>query len=418
MITKVARHNAPSVPAADSTPRFLRRMTWFWTLVLYVLIVFNLPGLVARLPGWPGIASLVALIVFCACYHLLYLRDDNWWPMPPRRAVVYFSVQITALAVLLAFAPGFTGLGYALLAHICSLLPRRQWFAPLAALIGVMAWTNGALGEALRGNWGPLGVFLFVMVVFIGIFATFSVLAQQRHQLVQLVQELHRTKIALEAQATQAEELAVLRERARLAREMHDSLGHALVTVNVKLEAAQRLYARDPRRGDAELEATRALVRAALADLRRTLADLRAPIAGHPDLYAALRRLVDEIRATTPIAVTLQVPDALPELAPETGEVLWRVAREALTNVQRHAGAASASLTLTAHDDTLLLRVDDDGSGIRPADLGRPGHYGILGMRERVEACGGTLQIGPRPGGGTTVVARLPLAGQLCEVEQ
>jgi signal transduction histidine kinase len=182
----------------------------------------------------------------------------------------------------------------------------------------------------------------------------------------------------------------VLRERARLAREMHDSLGHALVTVNVKLEAAQRLYARDPRRGDAELEATRALVRAALADLRRTLADLRAPIAGYPDLCAALRRLADEIRATTPIAV----------------------------NVQRHAGAASATLRLQTQDDAVLLCVDDDGSGIRPADLGRPGHYGILGMRERVEACGGTLHIGPRPGGGTSVAARLPLAGQPCEVER
>ena len=84
-------------------------------------------------------------------------------------------------------------------------------------------------------------------------------------------------------------------------------------------------------------------------------------------------------------------------------EALWRVAREALANVERHAAAGCAAVTIERTNGSLILRVTDDGSGVAPADLTRPGHYGITGMRERVEALGGTLQIAARPGGGTVV---------------
>ncbi|MEO7911071.1 MAG: sensor histidine kinase, partial [Roseiflexaceae bacterium] len=206
---------------------------------------------------------------------------------------------------------------------------------------------------------------------------------------------------------------AALRERARLAREMHDSLGHALVVVNVKLEAAQRLYAVEAGRGAAELEATRALVRATMTELRRSLADLRAPLPDHHDLPAALARLAAEVRTRTSLEVTYSAtPDlqtASIQLKPEATESLWRVAREALANVERHAAAGCAALTLERQHGALILRVTDDGSGVAPADLARPGHYGIIGMRERVEALGGTLRIATRPEGGTLVEAVVPV---------
>jgi signal transduction histidine kinase len=95
-------------------------------------------------------------------------------------------------------------------------------------------------------------------------------------------------------------------------------------------------------------------------------------------------------------------------LAPEATESLWRVAREALSNVERHAAAGCATLTLERQNGALILRVTDDGSGVTASDLARPGHYGITGMRERVEALGGTLQIANRPEGGTLVEAVVP----------
>jgi signal transduction histidine kinase len=234
------------------------------------------------------------------------------------------------------------------------------------------------------------------------------ILAQQRAQLCELVDELRRAKSDLEASAAQTEELAALRERTRLSREMHDSIGHALVVVNVKLEAAQRLYARESRRGDAELEETRALVRETMAELRRSLADLRAPLPNHANLAAALRCTAAEIEARSTLAVNVQAPEYL-RLPPETSEAFWRVGREALSNVERHAAAASASVQLEQINGKLVLRIIDDGSGIRQADLARSGHYGVMGMRERIVALGGTLQITARHEGGTIVEASVPI---------
>jgi signal transduction histidine kinase len=262
-------------------------------------------------------------------------------------------------------------------------------------------------------SWGDIVSFLFFMVLWIGLAVFISILFYERHQRERLIVDLRKAKEQLEHYAIQAEELAALRERARLAREMHDSLGHALVVVNVKLEAAQRLYAVDATRGDAELEATRMLVRETMAELRRSLTNLRAALLDQQDLPAALQRIAEDIRARSSLEITCSVQPELSsgatKLAPETTEALWRVAREALTNVERHAAAASAALTVERMNGTLILRVVDDGSGVAPADLARAGHYGITGMRERVEALGGTLLVAARPGGGTLVEAHLPV---------
>jgi signal transduction histidine kinase len=220
--------------------------------------------------------------------------------------------------------------------------------------------------------------------------------------------ELRRAHAALAATAEQKQELAVLRERARLARAMHDNLGHALVVMNIKLEAAQLLYDRDPARGDAELEATRTLIRTAMAELRHALADLRAPAAEHDDLPSALQRLAHELQMRTGIAVTCRVAADLPPVPVEAREAIWYVAREALTNVERHAAAASLTLSLEFQRAGWLLRVVDNGAGMSHTDLRRPDHYGVLGMREHMKEIGGRFDIQRGAGGGTVVEAHVP----------
>jgi signal transduction histidine kinase len=193
---------------------------------------------------------------------------------------------------------------------------------------------------------------------------------------------------------------------------MHDNIGHALVVMNVKLEAAQLLYARDPARGDAELEATRGLIRATMADLRRALADLRAPAVETTELSTMFQRLAGELRSRAGIATTCAVAPGASTLAPAAREALWHVAREALANVERHAAASHAEIALDHDNDSWTLRVADDGLGLSDADLHRPDHYGVVGMRERMQAIGGTLSVSRAPGGGTIVEARLPCAGE------
>lgn len=384
-------------------------MNVFWTIVLYLSFLLGVYTFYAnnpeRMRTWSGVVLVVAGITFFVVYHTLYLRVDNWWPMPPRRARIYFPVMTALFGILVFLSPAFSGLGYALIAHVCCLLHWKRWALPLIPVMALIAWSYGVFA----GDLIALVIFGFSMAIVLGVFFAIAVLTHQRWQLAELVRDLGQAKAELERNAAQTEELAALRERTRLARDMHDSIGHALVVVNVKLEAAQRLYRKDTLRGDAELEETRGLVRETMADLRRSLADLRAPLGDSIDLLRALGQIAVEVEKRSPLAIEVHVDPQLPTLPPALAEAVWRIAREAITNVERHAAAASATISLDCHSGTLLLRVADDGSGVRAVDLARPDHFGVIGMRERVEALGGAFQIAPRSGGGTVVEATFPL---------
>jgi signal transduction histidine kinase len=191
---------------------------------------------------------------------------------------------------------------------------------------------------------------------------------------------------------------------------MHDSLGHALVSIAIKLEAVQRLYAVDAERATAEMEETKALVRSTMADLRSSLAGLRLRALEERSFPDALAELCSEMERHSAIAVTCQVDPCTAGLDSGIQEALYRVAQEGLANVSRHARARHAWLTLTAGLGEALLEIADDGIGLAAAPRGPSDRYGILGMRERVAAFGGNLTLGPRLVGGTVLRAHLPLA--------
>lgn len=407
------------IDSDSDLPRWQRRLRIFWRGIVLISFGFGIVGAQqqdsALFSSWRGAAMLLLIGAFLVGYELFERTETQRggdWPIPYRTMLLYLIFQLAITDILLQFNRGFSGPIFALMGQVCSSTPMRRWPIPLLAITALAGAGAGLIEDISAGNWGSVIGFVFFIVVWIGIAVFISMLFRERFQREHLITELRTTRDELAQYALQAEELAALRERTRLAREMHDSLGHALVLVNVKLEAAQRLYAVDASRGAGELEATRALVRATMADLRRSLADLRAPLPDHHDLPAALARLADEVGARTSIEVTcsaaLDLHAAGIQLEPEVTESLWRVAREALSNVERHAAASCAALTLERQNGALILRVTDDGSGIGPADLARPGHYGITGMRERVEALGGTLRIAARPEGGTVVEARVP----------
>jgi signal transduction histidine kinase len=400
-------------------PGWMRRLGIFWRLMVLALFGFGIASALQQDPrlhfSWRGPALLLLIGAFLGVYEL-YERTDARrgvrWPVPYRTVLLYLIAQLAIMSVLVQFGSGFSGPIFALMGQVCSSIPLRKWPIPLLAITALAGSAAGLIEDIGAANWGAVLGFLFFIALWLGVAVLISMLFRERFQGEQLIADLREAKHQLEQYAIQAEELAGLRERARLAREMHDSLGHSLVVVNVKLEAAQRLYALDAGRGDAELEATRALVREAMADLRRSLANLRAPLPDHQDLPAALDRLISELRTRTRLDVTSTAPRELPALAPAATESLWRVAREALSNVERHAAAGSAAVTLEQRNGAVILRVIDDGSGIAQADLARPGHYGITGMRERVEALGGALRVAARPEGGTVVEASVPVRSE------
>jgi signal transduction histidine kinase len=221
---------------------------------------------------------------------------------------------------------------------------------------------------------------------------------------------------AAEAERTR-EETALRRageERLRIARELHDSLTHSISIIKVQAGVAVHLARKRGEEAPEALLAIQEASRDAMRELRVTLEVLRDPRepadSGDVRPESGLDRLdalVGRARAAgLPATVTVDgQPRALP---PEVDRAAYRIAQEALTNVTRHAGHAAASLRVSYGDDSLVVRIDDDGQA-RPDRPPVPG-VGLLGMRERVTALGGHFQAEPRAEGGFTVRAELPLS--------
>jgi signal transduction histidine kinase len=223
-----------------------------------------------------------------------------------------------------------------------------------------------------------------------------------------LIAQLQAAKHELELAQQREAELAVLRERERLARDLHDSLGHALVTLSVQLEAIQRLYRVDPEAASVQVDEMKAMARSSMDALRRAIAGLRTPDLADRALRPALQALCVDLAQRTGLEVSCQIDQAADDLRPATAEALWRITQEALTNVEKHAQARSVDVSVEYKPDAVALRIVDDGVGLAAGADPVPNRFGIRGMRERVEGLGGTLSL---TGGasGTTVEARLPV---------
>lgn len=232
--------------------------------------------------------------------------------------------------------------------------------------------------------------------------------ARQHSQ--QLLSELQEAHAQLQAYTSQAQQLAVAEERNRLAREMHDSLGHRLTVAIVQLEGAQRLIPKEPERSATMIEAMRGQLKQALAELRQTVSALRSPEASaamNGSLETAVSHLAQTFQEATGLAIHLTLPNELPLLPEAHRLAFYRAAQESLTNVQRHAKAQQAWLTIATDKNQITLSVADDGQGFmnEVAD----GRFGLIGLQERAKQLGGTLQLSQAAEGGVKLQLQLPL---------
>jgi signal transduction histidine kinase len=209
---------------------------------------------------------------------------------------------------------------------------------------------------------------------------------------------------------------AVTEERLRLARELHDVVAHAMSVIAVQSGVGAHVADTQPEEAAKALAAIEATSRAALTELRRLLGVLRQDSQPRGDLapvpgLADLDNLLAEV-AKAGLAVRLRVEGAASQLPAGVDLSAYRIVQEALTNVVKHAGPARAQVRIRYGDQDVTVEVTDDGRGVMAlAGDGRLGTgHGLIGMRERVAAFGGDLEVGPQPGGGFRVAARLPLA--------
>jgi len=320
---------------------------------------------------------------------------------------IYLTVQTLLIVVLTFLSPNtFSAviLLFMLSAEAAGNFPWRTamaWVGIFTLLTAGLLFTLGGV-ETLA--FAPIyggGYFFFAA------FADQTRRAEEaRRESRRLLEELQEAHRQLRVYADQVEELAVAKERNRLAREMHDTLGHRLTVAAVQLEAAERLIPSDPARAAQMIGTVREQVRAALGELRQTVAALRTPTEAELPLPRALTRLADDFERATGITVHRSLPETVPALPPAIHVTLYRAAQEALTNVQRHAEAQQVWLTLRVDDGVARLQVRDDGRGL-PSDAEEHG-FGLRGLRERASQLGGELRLESRPGG-TKLSLCLPL---------
>lgn len=205
---------------------------------------------------------------------------------------------------------------------------------------------------------------------------------------------------------------AVMQERERLSRELHDGVAQLVAHLLLRLDTIKELVGADRQReAEAELERLRGVADEIYEDIGESITGLRTNVAER-GLIRTLRDYVDQFEERHQIPVSLRADGSADQLPPLTAFQLFRLIQEALTNVRKHAAAQEATVTLTSNGpDQLRVVVADDGQGFTPGSQssGKARPLGLTSMRERVDALGGTFQVNSQPGSGTKVTATFPI---------
>ena len=345
----------------------------------------------------PPVAALLLVAIAC-----LALAGRRRWP-------------VTVLAVSTAAVAAFSLLGYvngaALVAPILALYAaatqvsvRRAVAATVVTVVVLMVATGA------RNPFGQISGGGFDLVPFLGAAALFAGIA---------VANRRAYAESIRARAEQAAEQAarhrIDEERLRIARELHDVVAHTMATINVQAGVAVHVLPTRPEAAADALQAIKAASKEGLRELRAILNVLRQADDADPTQptpgTAQLETLVDGARRAG-LETTLSVTGTPAPLPAAVDLAAYRIVQESLTNAIRHAGPAQASVWLSYGDDELRIDVADTGRG-KPVGVSEGAGHGLVGMRERAAAVGGSVETGPSPGGGFRVAARLPLHGLL-----
>lgn len=347
-------------------------------------------------PLWAAVSIVLAVAAAGA------LLGARRWPGPT--VAVVSALTLAALLIPPDSGPPFVAVAFAIIGAVAR--GARLW-----AIVSVgLAWTAAVVAAGFQDAagttpasipWHPFRI----AVITLGLVVCFAIGEGIRTRLAS--SEARRRQMAERRHTVEQE------ERARIARELHDVLAHSLSQIAVQSGMGLHLFDREPERAREALTSIRALSATGLDEVRGVLSFLRgdertpaAPLTPQPQL-ADLPALV---AARSGLGLTVTLDDRTGADAPPSAvqTTAYRIAQEALTNVVRHSGASTATVTATREGADLVVRVADDGTGIPAAR--EPGG-GIRGMRERAELAGGLLDIASTPGGGTELIARLPWGG-------
>jgi signal transduction histidine kinase len=277
-------------------------------------------------------------------------------------------------------------------------------YAANATVVATYLISMRMLASDWSNIWSGLPIFLAGQV-FIVVFTQITVDEEKaRLEVERLANELTDANQRLREYSLQVEELTITKERNRLAREIHDGLGHYLTIVYMQIQAAQAVLSKDPQRAIETLDSAQNLTQEALVDVRRSVAALRAAPEDSLPLSERIRMMLKNCD-TLGIQFELKIIGGVRNLSPQTELTLYRAAQEGLNNACKYAKASQIWITLDySNSDRVHLTVQDDGIGAENTE----GGFGLLGLQERVTLLNGELKTTSSTGQGFSLEIAVP----------
>lgn len=326
-----------------------------------------------------------------------------------KRGRVWFHIYLvlqTILTSLLIYGPEFNEYDYfSLLFAILGMQAMRQlstkagtaWILVFLVLMGYKFYR---FEEPIE--WLTRLLLFGSVIVFLASYSLAARRAQEaRRHYQSLMQELQDANRKLEQYSDTLEKLGIVRERQRLARELHDSVTQTIFSMTLTTQSALLLSDRDPLRVRPQLERLDMLAQSAMAEMHTLISELRPEQGVDGGLVSAMQQHINRQHLPEGLSVTLAV-EGQQELPPLEAQGLFRIAQEALNNVVKHSCARKASLHIYL-DEPCWIEIDDDGQGFNTQQAFGGGHVGLAGMRERAEEIGWHLIIQSGPGEGTHI---------------
>jgi signal transduction histidine kinase len=385
------------------------RWARIWDGLFYLTLA--VPTALALAAGGGPVRSRMVTAALAAAFGawywaMLVLRLDRWGRRV--QALVYLGVAAVFFWLLVARDGRYFILVYSLYPQVFGMLPGRWVYLGGAVVTVVPFAATGRLDDLEPGDLLTM-VANLALALLLGLFILAIVGQSERRR--EMIAELEQARAENAALLARAREAAVLEERQRLAREIHDTLAQGLTGVVTQLEAAEAALGDRPEAARGHLDTARRLARESLGEARRSVHALRPGLLEEGRLVDAIAAVARDWSRTSGVAAAVASVGEPRPLPSETEVTLLRVAQEALANAGRHAGASACALTLAFGDGQVSLDVTDDGVGFDPAAVpsgNGSGGYGLVAMRERVAALRGSLDVESGPGQGTTVVATIP----------
>ena len=431
---------------SDDSTRVLRIAAWIWLGFLFAMAVMDFvlylpqvqsiieagPRLQPLLPNQPPLplppqnqtrGMLFPVYLYYAAnglVTLLFLAFAHWNDFQKRLGEAFYPLMLVAISAAPIFinsliVPRFPqgplsnaeGMALRQLPVLFVALVLVAWKYQFAHVVFFsLAVTTFELGLILLNPFDShnVTVYLFIAIVrtisfvAVGFFINVLVMRMRTQQ-----ESLRTANANLTHYASTLEQLAVSRERNRLARELHDTLAHSLTALSVSLEAAKAYFDIDPQQSRELIETSLEATRKGVDDTRRALRALRSSDLEDLGLRLAIRKVAESAAARFALNLELDLQDPMPSLSPDVEQTIYRVAQESIENIAKHSRATKFSIRLSYNGRATLL-IQDDGMGFDMKSKEPTGHFGLVGMRERAELAGGKLKIESEKGKGTKVV--------------